>query len=220
MQSNNTKYHEKSSCLTTIQWSIKGHLYQGQNQTFTNYYVKNYYVIYCCLDSFIDCKNDWCSSGKFFVAITQTVVMVYWSKCIYALVINILSPHQLKNIMKSEYRCKSVLNNEFFVMYLEIYRFYQFCTYTFQDRSQHRILTGPRHFSMVYLELTLFVLVITENKLLLFFIISNFSRYLLIKSLHNKDRPANFFSRDNQKKTFEKYTSEKKKWLYFQPILT
>ena len=62
---------------------------------------------------------------------------------------------------------------------------------------------------MVYLELTLFVLVITENKLLLFFIISNFSRYLLIKSLHNKDRPANFFSRDNQKKTFEKYTSEK-----------
>ena len=137
--------------------------------------------------------------------------MVYWSKCIYALVINILSPHQLKNIMKSEYRCKSVLNNEFFVMYLEIYRFYQFCTYTFQDRSQHRILTGPRHFSMVYLELTLFVLVITENKLLLFFIISNFSRYLLIKSLHNKDRPANFFSRDNQKKTFEKYTSGKKR---------
>ena len=110
--------------------------------------------------------------------------------------------------------------NGVFVMYWEIYRLYQFCTYTFQDRSEHRILTGPRHFSMVYLELTLFVLVITENKLLLFFIISNFSRYLLIKSLHNKDRPANFFSRDNQKKTFEKYTSEKKKWLYFQPILT
>ena len=106
------------------------------------------------------------------------------------------------------------------VKYLDIYRSYQFCTYTFPDRSQHRILAGRRHFSMVYLELTLFVLVITENKLLLFFIISNFSRYLLIKSLHNKDRPANFFSRDNQKKTFEKYTSEKKKWLYFQPILT
>ena len=68
---------------------------------------------------------------------------------------------------------------------------------------------------MVYLELTLFVLVITENKLLLFFIISNFSRYLLIKSLHNKDRPANFFSRDNQKKTFEKYTSEKKEMTVF-----
>ena len=97
-----------------------------------------------------------------------------------------------------------------FVKYLEIYRLYQFCTYTFLDRCQHRILAGPRHFSMVYLELTLFVLVITENKLLLFFIISNFSRYLLIKSLHNKDRPANFFSRDNQKKTFEKYTSEKR----------
>ena len=91
-----------------------------------------------------------------------------------------------------------------------------YCLYWyFPDRGQHRILTGPRHFSMVYLELTLFVLVITENKLLLFFIISNFSRYLLIKSLHNKDRPANFFSRDNQKKTFEKYTSEKKEMTVF-----
>ena len=90
---------KKDSCSTTIQWSIKGHLYQGQNQTFTNYYVKNYYVIYCCLDSFIDYKNDWWSSGKFFVAITQTVVMVDWSKCSYAPVINISTSFNKYNIV-------------------------------------------------------------------------------------------------------------------------